>query len=347
MTKFITQTMTLQQRIDLLANLGGYLLLQDEQLLAHMQRAYQHNKWFTIENQEKSIQAIAQKMLRRDKLMDWLRRYKLTLYAQPKTIGLVLAGNIPLVGWHDILCVFIAGNKATIKISDKDSILMPFLIKKMVEMNPDAANYFEITERLTNYDAVIATGSNNSARYFEAYFGKKPNIIRKNRNSIAILTGNETAEEFAKLGEDIFSYFGLGCRNISKLYVPIGYNFEPLLEALHEYRDIVLHDKYKNNFDYNFALFILNKIPHQANGCILMREEKVIPSRIASLHYEFYEHIETLENELLTKQDEIQCIVTNLDLQKTTTIPFGKAQQPELWDYADGIDTLDFLMNLK
>jgi Acyl-CoA reductase (LuxC) len=338
--------MTLQQRIHLLANLGDYLLLHDAELSAHLLRAYHQNRWFSIENQEKAIHAIAQKMLRREALMAWLRRYKLTMYAQQKTIGLVLAGNIPLVGWHDVMCVFVSGNKSQIKLSDKDPILLPFLIKKMIEIDPAAADYFEIVERLDQYDAVIATGSNNSARYFEAYFGKKPHIIRKNRNSIAILSGNETQEDFAKLGEDIFDYFGLGCRNISKLYLPEGYLFEPLLEALHEFREIVHHDKYKNNFDYNFALFILNKIPHQANGCILMREEKVIASRIASLHYEFYTNVELLENELLTKADEIQCVVTQLPLQKFAATAFGKAQQPELWDYADGVDTLEFLMRL-
>jgi Acyl-CoA reductase (LuxC) len=339
--------MTLQQRIQLLADLGNYLSLHDTELSACMLRAYHQNRWFSIENQEKAIAAIAQKMLRREALMEWLRRYKLTMYAKQKTIGLVLAGNIPLVGWHDVMCVFVSGNKSQIKLSDKDSILMPFLIKKMIEIDPAAADYFEIVERLGDYDAVIATGSNNSARYFEAYFGKKPHIIRKNRNSIAILSGNETQADFAKLGDDIFDYFGLGCRNISKLYLPEGYVFEPLLEGLHEFREIVHHDKYKNNFDYNFALFILNKIPHQANGCILMREEKVIASRIASLHYEFYNNVELLENELLTKADEIQCVVTHLPLKNIATIDFGKAQQPELWDYADGVDTLEFLMQLK
>ena len=201
-------------------------------------------------------------------------------------------------------------------------------------------------DRLANFDAVIATGSNNTARYFDQYFGKYPNIIRKNRNAIAVLDGKENESELKALGRDVFQFFGLGCRNVSKVYLPKGYEFEPLLEALHTYNELVLHNKYKNNFDYNYTLLIMNKIPHQSNGCVLMTEDTSLQSRIASLHYEYYEDKDQLQKDLENKKEEIQCAVGRVDLDGISVFPFGKAQQPALMDYADGVDTMEFLLSI-
>ena len=339
--------MNFQERINLLVRLGEHLGGEDEYLRALMHRSSVHNPWFTMENQEQALNAIAGQFLRADKLDAWLGRYTLPQAPlAPKRVGLVMAGNIPLVGFHDLLCVFAAGHQSRIKLSDKDPYVLPYLLKLLGQFDERAQAYFEICERLQGFDAVIATGSNNSARYFEAYFNQYPNIIRKNRNGIAVLDGQETAAELLALGEDVFHYFGLGCRNVSKLYVPAGYAFEPLLEALHEYREIVLNNKYKNNFDYNYAFLMLNKEAFLANGCIILLESPATQSRIASLNYQFYEDLEVVEREIAAREAEIQVVVARDGLLNGPALPFGKAQQPELWDYADGVDTLAFLLGL-
>ncbi len=337
--------MTKQDRIEALATWGERLAAGDEYLQAVMQRTAYHNPWFTLANQELALKAITEHFLNRENLIQWLDQYKLDGVREVK-VSLVMAGNLPLVGFHDVLCVLAAGMKAVVKLSDKDPYLLPAVLRVLAQVAPELAARCEIVERLSEMQAVIATGSNNSARYFEAYFGKYPHIIRKNRHAVAVLDGEETPAELHALGIDVFRYFGLGCRNVSKLYVPKGYNFEPLLEALHEYRDIVLHTKYKNNFDYNFALFILNKVPYVANGCIMMIEEPGLSSAIATLHYDYYEDKSALETVLKTKEEEIQCIVASKPLGALSTIPFGKAQEPALWDYADGVDVMAFLQGL-
>jgi Acyl-CoA reductase (LuxC) len=338
--------MTKQDRIEALVAWGERLAAGDEYLQAVMQRTAYHNPWFTLANQELALKAITEHFLNHENLTQWLDQYKLDEVSEVK-VSLVMAGNLPLVGFHDVLCVLAAGMKAVVKLSDKDPYLLPAVLRLLAQVSPELAAKCEIVERLSEMQAVIATGSNNSARYFEAYFGKYPHIIRKNRHAVAVLDGQETPAELHALGIDVFRYFGLGCRNVSKLYVPKGYNFEPLLEALHEYRDIVLHTKYKNNFDYNFALFILNKVPYVANGCIMMIEEPGLSSAIATLHYEYYEDKSALETVLKTKEEEIQCIVASNPLGALSTIPFGKAQEPALWDYADGVDVMAFLQGLS
>ncbi len=338
--------MKLSERIDVLVYLGAYLNKGSEDLDTAIQQTYFHNRWFIKENVLKSIEAISNSFLKKNKLEKWLEPYEISEVVIPKKIGLILAGNIPLVGFHDILSVFITGNKALIKLSEKDKHLVPHFIKIMAEVDSRVTEYFEITERFSGFDAVIATGSNNSARYFDAYFGKYPNIIRKNRNAIAVLNGQESSENLKALGIDIFQYFGLGCRNVSKVYIPKNYNFDLLLEALHEFNEIVLNDKYKNNFDYNYTMLILNSVPHQSNGCILMTEDKPLQSRIAQLHYEYYDNESDLISKLDLVKDEIQCIVAN-EIDGIRVIPFGKAQKPELDDYADGVDTIAFLTQIK
>jgi hypothetical protein len=348
--KFIP--LKLQERLDLLAELGHYLRSGgDEELDAAVQQSHAENQWFTEQNTRSALKAIAEQFLDAGKLSAWAAQYPMADPGYPeKTVAIIMAGNIPLVGFQDWLCVFVAGQQAKVKLSDKDKRLLPLLVKKMGEWRKDSWAYTEFLSEgdlLKGFDAVIATGSNNTARYFEQYFGKYPHIIRRNRNSVAILDGSETIPELYALGRDIFTYFGLGCRNVSKLYVPHGYQFDTLLEALHEYREIVLHNKYKNNFDYNFTLLILNNIPHQNNGCILITENSSLQARIATLHYEYYDNRDELNELLVAKQNDIQCIVGKTAVPQLQVLAFGQTQEPALGDYADGVDVMQFLSALN
>ena len=340
--------LTLHARLELLAELGHYLRTGgDEELTTAIQEAYLENKWFTTENSQLALGSIGEAFLEPEKLAGWVARYPIGRQLHPEqSVALVLAGNIPLVGFHDWLCVFVAGHRAKVKLSDKDKFLLPLLVKKMGSWAHESWEYTEFLvehDRLHSFDAVIATGSNNSARYFEQYFGKYPHIIRRNRNGIAVLNGLETVADLHALGRDIFSYFGLGCRNVSKLYVPHGYQFDTLLETLHEYRDIIHHDKYKNNFDYTLTLWLMNQMPYLNNGCLLLREDPALQARIAAVHYEYYDDLHDLDALLATKSEEIQCAVGNVRLQHLSVLPFGQSQAPGLTDYPDGVDVLDFL----
>lgn len=344
--------MKLQERLDLLAELGHFLRTGgDEEMENAIHQSSVENQWFTENNIRGALKAIADQMLDRDLLAEWAAQYPMADPGYPeKTVALIMAGNIPLVGFHDWLCVFIAGQEAKVKLSDKDKRLLPVLVKKMRAWRHDSSAYTTFLSEgdlLKNFDAVIATGSNNTARYFEQYFGKYPHIIRRNRNSIAVLDGKETVPELYALGRDIFSYFGLGCRNVSKLYVPQGYDFNLLLETLHEYREIILHNKYKNNFDYNFTLFIINKIQHLNNGCLLLKEDAALQARIASVHYEYYNDLQQLNTQLAEKRNDLQCVVGHVTLQSVPVLPFGKTQEPGLSDYADGVDIMAFLSALN
>jgi hypothetical protein len=341
--------LSLGERISILDELGKKILQSSEKQEAIIYRAYLENKWFTVENQKSALEAIATEFLNKEKLENWVKNYPdLDPHQLPlKTVGIVMAGNIPLVGFQDALCVFVAGFPSKIKLSDKDKLLLPYLVELLCEINPLCANYFTFIERLVDFQAVIATGSNNTSRYFEAYFSKYPHIIRNNRNSVAILDGSETDEEIIALGHDIFDYFGLGCRNVTKIYVPKGYDFNHFLEVLHdEYKEMVLHDKYKNNFDYNYALFMLNRIPLFNNGCVILREEPVLASRIASLHYEFYSDLEVLSLDLAQKSVQIQCLVSKNKIPSFKNIPFGGSQKPTLSDYPDDVDVMKWLMDV-
>ncbi len=340
--------MSLQERIELLAELGHFIRSGgDEKLNIAIAQAYQENNWFTEENTRNALKAIATTFLDPEKLGAWAAQYPIKDHGFPeKTVGLVMAGNIPLVGFHDWLCVFVAGQRAKVKLSDKDKRLLPCLVGKMGEWKHESRAYTEFLgegDKLQGFNAVIATGSNNSARYFQQYFGKHPHIIRGHRNAVAVLTGMETQDDMLALGRDIFTYFGLGCRNVSKLYVPHGYQFDALLEALHAYREMINHHKYKNNFDYNFTLYILNQMPHRNNGCLLLREDESLQARIASVHYEYYDDLYELDGLLSEKKDQVQCVVGNVKLSDFQVLPFGKSQEPELGDYADGVDVMGFL----
>ena len=281
--------------------------------------------------------------LREDQLTTWTSKYSLEP-AKPKTIALVMAGNIPLVGFHDFLCVLISGHHAQIKLSSKDSKLIKYLVNYLERVEPGFRGQITFVDRLQNFDAIIATGSDNSARYFEYYFGKYPNIIRKNRTSCAVLEGGESDQEIENLASDIFSYFGLGCRNVSKLYVPNDYDFIKLLSRLDTYKDVIHHHKYCNNYDYQKSILLVNGIKHLDNGFVLLQENEKLVSPISVLYYERFSNDDDLRNKLETNATKLQCVVGK---KKPATIPFGQAQYPNVWDYADQLDTLKFLSELK
>lgn len=303
------------------------------------------NGWFTPDQVRFSLQSWAE-ALTLDNLNIWLDSYDLQPI-EPKTIGLVLAGNIPLVGFHDFISVILSGNKALVKLSSNDQKLLPFLAKYLIAINENLADFIEFTEsKLENFDAVIATGSNNTARYFEYYFRDKPSIIRKNRNSVAVLTGKETKEELELLAEDIFRYFGLGCRNVSKLFVPKDYDFVHFFESIFSHGDIIHYDKYANNYDYNKAVFLMSNFKLLDNGFLTIKEDSSYASPISSVFYEFYDDIEVVKARLEADSELLQCIVSQSNVVNGS-IPFGQTQKPNLWDYADDVDTIAFLKSLN
>lgn len=311
--------------------------------IALIELSQSHNGWFTPEQVYFAIQSWAD-ALTESNLDQWLSRYDFSAVT-PKTVGLILAGNIPLVGFHDFLSVLISGHKVLVKTSSNDQKLLPFLAQYLISIDPELAADITFTEgKLEHFDAVIATGSNNTARYFEYYFKDKPNIIRKNRNSVAVLDGNETKEDLIRLGEDIFRYFGLGCRNVSKLFLPKNYDFTLFFEAMFTYGDIIHYEKYANNYDYNKAVFLMSRFELLDNEFMTLKEDSSYASPISSVFYEYYDSAETLKNRLENDSDQLQCIVSNDIIPNA--IPFGKTQKPELWDYADNVDTLDFLIKI-
>ena len=329
-----------------MVKLGEALDPENHEFRSVMTRTYQHNPWFTEENILLAIDSIRTRFLDPEILTDWTSGYDIKEDNDPKTVGLVFAGNIPLVGFHDFLTVFLSGNSAIIKLSEKDQFLMPFIFKQLESIDAPLIDSFRFEEKLSGFDAVIATGSNNTSRYFEYYFGKYPNIIRKNRTSVAVLDGTESENDLSELAKDVFRYFGLGCRNVSKVYVPEDYDFEPLLLNFQRYENMLMHNKYKNNYDYNLTLLILNKIPYLSCNALLIHENASIHSRIASLHYEKYSNETDLKKKLGSNLNEIQCIIRNKELEGFKITAAGKAQEPEIWDYADDVDTMEFLLAL-
>lgn len=300
------------------------------------------NPWFTPENVRRAVTAIAEE-LTEENLIRWTNAYPgIDEQKKPLRVGVIMAGNIPLVGFHDFLSVLITGNNIIAKTSSKDYELIVYISNILCSINPGFRNNIEFThDTLTNFDVVIATGSNNSSRYFDYYFGKYPNIIRNNRNSIAIIEGDETANELVSLGTDIFSYFGLGCRNVSKLYFPEGYDFRPMTKRWDNFAGVINHSKYANNYDFNKAVFLVNKEVFYDTGHILLKEESKISSPVSVLYYEYYESQYAVKQQTELLKEKIQCIVGK------QYIPFGNAQSPRLWDYADGIDTIEFLLKKK
>jgi hypothetical protein len=330
--------------INALKQLGELMCNPTHDFTTVINTAQHHNAWFTPDEVYKSLNSLG-KMLNETDLNQWFNKIALT--DTPKKVGLILAGNIPLVGFHDVLCVLATGNIALIKMSSSDDKLLPTVLQQLVTFEPLLAEYIEYTDRLKDFDAIIATGSNNSSRYFDYYFGKVPNIIRKNRNSIAILGGNETLNEIEALGHDIFDYFGLGCRNVSKIYVPKGYDMKNLFEPLEKYQPIINHFKYNNNYDYNKSIYLVNGVKHFDNGFLLVKEDLSFASPLAVLFYEAYDSIKAIEQLMDREHENIQCIVSNMDLQlNKEKVTFGQSQYPKLWDYADDVDTIEFLKGI-
>lgn len=314
-----------------------------EQFSAVLRRAEQQNAWFTEENILYCLKHWGN-LLTEDSILSWLSNYNLG-NQDPKTIGVVMAGNIPLVGFHDFICVLLTGHRIQAKLSSNDTILLPFLADHLVKQHPNLKDEIVFADgQFDHFDAVIATGSNNTSRYFEHYFGKRPNIIRKNRNAVAVLTGNESPEELEALGEDIFRYYGLGCRNVSKIYIPKAYDFDVLFKGLFAHKDIINQHKYANNYDYNKAVYLMSEFNILDNGFIVLKEDTTMASPIASLFYEYYDSLAQLKNHLLKQQEELQCVVSK-DVFPNE-VAFGQTQQPKLHDYADGVDTIQFLIDL-
>lgn len=302
--------------------------------------AIQQNPWFTEESIEAAIKAWNH-ALQPASIEKWLGAYQRT--GAPKRVGLILAGNIPLVGLHDLLCVLVSGHQAVIKTASDDTLLMRWVIALLTEANPIWGAQIEFTEKMTGIDGIIATGSNNSSRYFEYYFKDVPHIIRKNRNSVAVLLGNETEADLIALGKDVFDYFGLGCRNVSKVYLAAGFDPTSLLAAWEPYRaNLLKHNRYFNNFEYHLALLMVNRVKHFTNNALILLESEHIASPVSMLHYQFYANTEALEQEIAGQLDQIQCVLS-AHAQFKGSLPFGQSQQPELWDYADGIDSMAFL----
>jgi hypothetical protein len=331
--------MDLENRISLVVQLGEFMQSEDPAWQAAKTRASQFNPWFTSEFIDLSIQQIVTRFLQKPLLEHWIQAYDFPqLTAVPKNVGIVMAGNIPLVGFHDFLCCFLSGHKQFIKLSSKDAWLFPLMMEYMIRKEPALAPYLQTAPILKGMDAYIATGSNNSARYFDYYFGKYPSLIRRNRTSIALLEGDETPEELERLADDVFLYFGLGCRNVTQIHVPENYDFVTLLQSFRKYHWMADHHKYKNNYDYRLSLAILNKLYYMTNDSVLLLEDESPFSPIAVLHYHFYKDREAWNP--AGSREDIQCVLSRDGL------PFGKSQQPDLEDYADGADTMRFLQSL-
>jgi len=344
--------MQINDRIDGLVRWGHALsaLLEDYEspdgarqspLQPVLAQAYQLNKWFLPANSVRSLKAIAT-WLERSALNNWASAYP-SLQSEPAPIrvGIVMAGNIPAVGFHDLLSVLLSGHRAYVRYSSDDNVLLPFLLHLLRSVEPRFAEMIAEVPKISGVDAVIATGSNNTARYFDYYFSAIPHIIRRNRHAVAVLSGNETEEELKALGDDVFAYFGLGCRNVSKLYVPEGYTVDRFFPAMEHYADVMQHNKYMNNYDYHRALFLLNNEAFLTNNFLSLRQNTAIASPVSVLHYDYYVSRMEVERYLEMEAEKIQCVVGK------GYLPFGTAQAPGLSDYADGVDTMKFLCGLK
>ena len=335
--------MTTEERIQAFGKMGNYIGAIDKgDLDALIDQSKTQNAWFTSDNIRLALDGLAA-YLDIERLKRWTSVYAISK-EQLKTVGIVMAGNVPFVGFHDLLSILISGHKAMIKLSSKDSVLITFLANKLCELEPRFTDRIVFADQLKGFDAVIATGSDNSARYFEFYFARYPHIIRKNRTSCATLLGNETSAELNKLGADIFSHFGLGCRNVSKIYIPAGYHFPVFFESIESYKDIIHHHKYHNNYDYQKSIMLVNSIKFLDNGFLMITENETMVSPISVLFFEYYNNVTELKSKLALNESKIQCIVGK---SAPATVSFGQAQFPELWDYADQVDTIKFLTSLN
>lgn len=339
--------MSLNNRIDSFIQLGKFLRNPEnqEEIETWADNAVHTNNWFTPENTRQSLKALAEIYLDEKHLNTWAGLYEIPdRQMQVKSIGVIMAGNIPAVGFHDLLTIVISGHACVAKVSSQDNVLMTALINKLLEINPSLD--IRISEQMKEIDALIATGSDNTSRYFEYYFRNKPHIIRKNRSSIAILNGQENTEELNSLGKDITAYYGLGCRNVSKMYVPKGYKFDHFYQSIESLSEVIQHNKFQNNYDYNRSIYLVNGVPHFDNGFLMITENEALVSPISVLFYETYENAEELNTKIDENLEKIQCMVSQNAWFKNS-LPFGQSQSPKLWDYADGVDTMQFLLELK
>ena len=341
----------LQERLQALSALGHFFRTYvegtntDSEFMSCLSKTKVANGWFTPEVIN-SVLSSWGASLTLENLEKWLKDYNISKNEAPKTIALILAGNIPLVGLHDLVCIWITGHKALVKCASKDQYLLPFVAQFIDNQLSSPSKSIHFTkEKLSHYDAVIATGSNNSARYFDHYFGHVPHIIRKNRNGVAVLSGKESKDELEGLGNDILRYFGLGCRNVSKLLLPQGFDLNKVFGGLYPKSAVINNAKYANNYDYNKAVFLMSEFDFLENGFFLLKEDPIIAAPIACAFYEYYESMTDCIAYLNENKDAIQCVVSHLDIDGA--LPFGKAQSPELWDYADQVDTVQFLINLN
>ena len=343
--------MNINERTEIISNIGEFLknyldekydnkkndnLIEFEKVI---KKAQSNNPWFTDENIKINLTYWSKKLIKTN-LNQWLSKYNLKDTFR-KNIAIIMAGNIPLVGFHDLICVFLAGHNSIIKLSSNDKYLLPFLLN-LVKFPSDRVVYLD--GMLKEYDAVIATGSNNTSRYFEYYFKNKQSIIRKNRNSIAILDGNETDEDLKSLSHDILTYFGLGCRSVSKLYVPKDYNFDSFFNSIFGYKDLINNHKYANNYDYNKAIYLMSEYKFLDNGFFMIKEGNEMHSPISTINYEYYDNISHLNEKIKQQEDNIQCVVSNIKFEGR--IDFGETQNPSLNQYADNIDVMNFLLTI-
>ncbi|MEY3238395.1 MAG: hypothetical protein RI883_2496 [Bacteroidota bacterium] len=309
-----------------------------ENLISLVKKQFYFNGWFTNANVNGALIALGNQ-LTEEQLSIWLRNYSYSV--QPKNVAIIMAGNIPLVGFHDFLCVLMSGNTAICKLSSDDKTLLPALGTVLIQFLPELKDRIIFTTgRIQQMDAVIATGSNNTLLYFEQYFGKYPHIFRKNKTSLAVISGNETIEDFDALGHDIFDYFGLGCRNVSHLLFPKDFELNRFFEGIINHSDVANHNKYANNYDYNKAIYLMNNIPMLDNNFVLLMESKELFSPLSIIHYQYYSNQDELEAYLELQKENLQAIVG------VNYILFGQAQCPNLDDYADGVDTMAFLNNI-
>jgi hypothetical protein len=345
--------MKIEDRINAFTRLGEEIIQTQSNspqtlFWENVRAAHIKNPWFTPEFSEEAIIAIAKKWLTKKTLLAWISTYPKEYFrlTGPKTIGVVMAGNIPFVGFHDFLCVLISGHRFMGKISSKDGGLMQAIVDMLIGIEPRFSEQVVLTENfLQNFNAVIATGNDNSARYFDYYFGKYPNIIRRNRHSVAVLTGNENDQDIQELAKDIFTFFGLGCRNVSTLLVPADYDLTKLFQAFEPYKYLINHNKYANNYEYHRAIYIMNGYQHLDNGFVLLKPDEALGSPVGVLFYQYYTSIQQVNEYIESHGDSLQCIVSqciDIDIR----IAFGATQQPEVADYADGVDTIEFLGNL-
>ena len=352
--------MDLQQRINAFVKLGEFIqqfstesfkknendsakLLFFDGFKHQIKLAHEHNGWFTKENISFALNGWSKSVTVKE-IDKWLLKYNFDRINEKK-VAIIMAGNIPLVGFHDFLSVLISGHEVIVKQSSNDQHLLPFLAKYLEHIEPGFKGKITFTEgKLTDFDAVIATGSDNTARYFEHYFKGKPSIVRKNRNSVAVLTGTETDDELKSLSEDIFRYYGLGCRNVSKLFVPKNYNFDAFFNGVYEWHPIIHQHKYANNYDYNKAVYIMSEFDLLENGFLMIKEDPSYSSPIATLFYEYYDNIDALKTQLSENENNIQCVVSNGTIENS--VIFGETQHPRLWDFADNVDTIAFLLKM-